>query len=146
MQSPSATGSETISKLSPYILTRREAPKPSSLMRAQLSGLGRIRSALDTRASIATGRLILGAVTQSPDLPSLRHPANKRSGGKADCKGCRNRQHKMSLDTPSGIVQEFFGSIAAFFCRTLRYSYAIFYRIGNRAGYPRSLVSCFGDV
>jgi len=47
----------------------------------------------------------------------------------------------VSLNALSCVIQEFFGSIAALFCGTPRYSYAIVDCIGNRAGCARSLVS-----
>jgi len=47
----------------------------------------------------------------------------------------------VSLDALSCVIQEFFGSIAALFCGTPQYSYAILDRIGNRTGCTRSLVS-----
>ncbi len=52
----------------------------------------------------------------------------------------------MSLDALSRVIQEFFGSIAALFCGTPDYFYAILYCAGNRIGCTRSLVSRFGDM
>jgi hypothetical protein len=47
----------------------------------------------------------------------------------------------VSLDALSRVVQEFFGSIAATLCGTPRYTQAVLYCIGNRAGGTRCLVS-----
>ncbi|MGD0469096.1 MAG: hypothetical protein ABSA54_12035 [Terriglobales bacterium] len=81
-----------------------------------------------------------------PDLPSFYHPADQCSCGEAYRKRGRNRQRWVSLDAMSRVFQEFFGSIAALFCGTPHYSYAILYCIGNRTGCARSPVRCFGDV
>jgi hypothetical protein len=78
---------------------------------------------------------------QFSDLPSFHHQANQCSCGDAYRKRRRNRQHRVSLDTLSRVIQEFFGSIATLFCGTSRYSHAILYRIGDRAGCTRSPVS-----
>jgi len=43
----------------------------------------------------------------------------------------------VSLDTLSRVIQEFFGSIAA----TPRYTQAVLYCIGNRAGWTRCLMA-----
>jgi hypothetical protein len=75
------------------------------------------------------------------DLPSFHHPSNQCSRGDAYRKGRRNRQHRVSLDALSCVIQEFFGSIAALFCGTPHYSHAILYQIGDRAGCTRSPVS-----
>jgi len=80
------------------------------------------------------------------DLPSFHHPANQCSRGDAYRKRRGNRQHRVSLDALSCVIQEFFGSIAALFCGTPHYSHAILYRIGDRAGCTRSPVSCFFDM
>jgi hypothetical protein len=76
-----------------------------------------------------------------PDLPSSYHPADQRSCGEAYCKRSRNSQHKVPLEALSCVIQEFFGSIAALFCGTPHYSYAVLYCVGNRTGCTRSLVS-----
>jgi hypothetical protein len=74
-------------------------------------------------------------------LPSFHHPADQCSCREAYRKGRRNSEHKVSLDALSCVIQEFFGSIAALFCGTPHYSYAVLYCIGNRAGCTRGLVS-----
>jgi hypothetical protein len=52
----------------------------------------------------------------------------------------------MSLDAPSRVLQEFFGSIAALFCDPSRRSNSIVDRTGNRTGGTGSLVSRFSDL
>jgi hypothetical protein len=75
------------------------------------------------------------------DLSSFHHPANQCSRGDAYRKRRRKRQHRVTLDALSCVIQEFLGSIAALFCGTPHYSHAIFYRIGDSAGCTRSPVS-----
>jgi hypothetical protein len=75
------------------------------------------------------------------DLPSFHHPSKQCSRGDAYRKRRRNRQHRVSLDALSRVIQEFFGSIAALFRGTPHYSHAILYQIGDRAGCTRSPVS-----
>jgi hypothetical protein len=76
-----------------------------------------------------------------PGLPSFQHPANQCSCGDADRKRGRNREHWVSLDTLSCVIQEFFGSIAALLCGPPHYSHSIVYRIGYRTGCARSLAN-----
>jgi hypothetical protein len=75
------------------------------------------------------------------DLPSFHHPADHGSRGEAQGKRSRDGYHRVSLEALSCVIQEFFRGIAALFCGTLRYSYAILYCIGNRTGCTGSLVS-----
>jgi hypothetical protein len=77
----------------------------------------------------------------TPDLPSFHHPADQCSGGDSYRKSRRNSQQGMPLEALSCVIQEFFGCIAALFCGTPYYSYAILYGVGNRTARARSLVS-----
>jgi hypothetical protein len=85
-------------------------------------------------------------VILKPDLPSFHHPPDERPRGEADCKSRRNHQYRVTLDTLSCVIQEFFGSIAATLCGTLHYVYAILDCIGDRAACTRRLVSRSGNV
>jgi hypothetical protein len=80
------------------------------------------------------------------DLPSLDRPADQYACGNTHGKRRRNRQHRVTLDAFGGIIQEFFGSIAAPFRGAPHYSHAILYCVGNRTGCARSLVRRFGDA
>jgi hypothetical protein len=91
-------------------------------------------------------RILCGSVGQSPRLPSFRDPADQRSGGETDRKRCRDGQHQMPFDALGGVIQEFFGRVAALFRGTSYNSYAFLYRVGDRAAHARSLMSRFRDV
>jgi hypothetical protein len=75
------------------------------------------------------------------DLSSFHQQSDEHSRRGA-CRKCRrNSERKVSLHAMSCLIQEFFGSIATLFRDTPHDSYAILYRIGNRACCARSLAS-----
>jgi hypothetical protein len=80
------------------------------------------------------------------DLTSLHEPSKERPCRGAYGKRRRNGERKVPLKTMSGIVQDCFAGIAALLRGMPHGSYAILYRVGNRACCARSLVSRFGDV
>jgi hypothetical protein len=67
-------------------------------------------------------------------LSSFHHPANQCPCRDANRKRRRNREHEVSLEALSCVIQDFFGSIAALLCDTPYCSDSIPYRIGNCAG------------
>jgi hypothetical protein len=75
------------------------------------------------------------------DLSSSRDPYDERPCRCAQGKRRRNSERKMPLEAMSRLIQEFFPSIATLLRSMLHGSYAILYRIGNRACCARSLVS-----
>jgi hypothetical protein len=110
------------------------SPFPTAIFIIYYCG-GRIPAAPDSRSAFRWTPVSVS------DLPSFHHPSNQCSRGDAYRKRRRKRQHRVTLDALSCVIQEFLGSIAALFCGTPHYSHAIFYRIGDSAGCTRSPVS-----
>ncbi|MGB0066147.1 MAG: hypothetical protein WBP85_17020 [Terracidiphilus sp.] len=80
------------------------------------------------------------------DLFSLDEPSEERPCGGAYGKRRRNSEQKVPLEAMGRFIQEFFPGIATLLRRMPHGPYAILYRIGNRVGCARSLVSRFDDV
>jgi hypothetical protein len=75
------------------------------------------------------------------DLSSFHQQSDEQPRRGACRKRRRNSERKVPLHAMSCLIQEFFGSIATLLRGTPQDSYAILYRIGNRACCTRSLVS-----
>jgi hypothetical protein len=93
-----------------------------------------------------TAQMFFALATGGSDLSSLYEPPEERPCRGAYGKRRRNSERKVPLKAMGCLIQEFFARFAALLRGMPHSSYAILYRIGNRACRARSLVSRFGDV